>query len=231
MNGHHRKSSAVKEEEKIDLKTIQVCNDLMETKIKTTQLSVERETEYRHAIQEYNSIHRLFQESCKPSSNNIKKVSLDFHTKGVASVFLNDYVDDNHQHQQQTSPSSPSISITTPMSPFLLSQTSQLCYHVHLMTLVESIVPKIHEDYRQVVNWIHEYWEELDRETQQFKQKIIHSMNEQKQQRHRHKIQGIQIQQNYQKEKILILKDRISTLQQLMVEERLLEDLDIGEDE
>jgi hypothetical protein len=99
------------------------------------------------------------------------------------------------------------------------------------MTLVESIVPKIHEDYRQVVNWIHEYWEELDRETQQFKQKIIHSMNEQKQQRHRHKIQGIQIQQNYQKEKILILKDRISTLQQLMVEERLLEDLDIGEDE
>ena len=207
----------------------------METKIKTTQLSVEHETEYRHVIQEYNSIHTLFQESCKPASSNIKNASLDLHTKGVASVFMDDDDDDNpNAKQQQEQPSSPlsSISTTTTasMSPFLLSQMSQLCYHVHLMTLLESIVPKIHEDYRQVVNWIHEYWEELDQETLGLKQKIKYTINQQKQQRHRHIIQDVQLQQNYQKEKILVLKDRISTLQQLLVEERLLDDIDIGED-
>lgn len=58
------------------------------------------------------------------------------------------------------------------LSPFLFGKLCQLCYYVHLMTRIELFATTIHEDYRDVVNWMHQTWEETERVSKEVQTKI-----------------------------------------------------------
>jgi hypothetical protein len=109
----------------------------------SAKLRAEQQTESRKVIKNYELAHEEWQVRTKPPKKNAIDATL--HQLEISQVFFKE--------------------IEKSRSPFLVSQLSQLCYHMHLMILLETAVQKtIHEDYRSIVNWIHESWEDMDKE-------------------------------------------------------------------
>jgi hypothetical protein len=130
--------------DEIDVYIVKLCNELIAEQTSSAKLRAEQQTESRKVVKYYRLAHEEWQVRSKPPKKNATNTTL--HQTEVSQVFFKE--------------------IEKSRSPFLVSQLSQLCYHMHLMILLETAVQKtIHEDYRAIVNWIHESWEDMDVET------------------------------------------------------------------
>jgi hypothetical protein len=163
----------------LDEKIIKACNDLIAEQRNSAKLSAQQQTEQRMLSKTYQQVRKTWEDQMKPKKNTIDTT---IHKDHVSKVF-----------EGET------------LSPFLLSRLSQLCYHVHLMTRMETTVHCIHDDYRVIVNWIHESWEEMENESNGMKEETAKVEKEIKELQEEQVLQIKELQEKYKEERQEIL--------------------------
>jgi hypothetical protein len=178
----------------VDNSIIQGCNDLIAEQTYSAKLRAEQQTELRKVLQVYQNTHGKWQEQLKPSKGGSSKTKEE---KEITALC--------EEQVSQAFSSDPERNIK--MSPYLLGQLSQLCYHIHLMTRLEGCAAHtIHEDYRVIVNWIHESWEEMETESRGMKDEVETVQLEIKtlRRQQRERIRALQEQHEEEKRKLTI---------------------------
>ena len=183
----------------IDEKIVHSCNELIQVRTESARLRAQQQTEYRKALQLYQQKQKQWQDSSKAPSNTKKTSSqqhdISIHQAEVLAVFTEDEEKDS-------------------LPPFLVTQLSNLCYHVHKMALLETFAQTtVHEEYRtKSIWWIHEYWEELEKETNQINDEKEKAMSELSKIKQQHKSKLAQLQRSYQQKKKDILESYLGLM-------------------
>jgi hypothetical protein len=168
----------------LDEQIIKACNDLIAAQRNSAKFQAEQQTEIRMISKTYQQVRKKWEGQMKPKKNKL----------------------DTLRHQEHVSKAFEGESL----SPFLLSRLTQLCYHVHHMTRMEASVPSIHEDYRVIVNWIHESWEEMEQENNGMKEEITKVKRETKELREKQAVQIKELIEKHKKERQELL-DKLRT--------------------
>ena len=140
----------------MDERIVNACNELIQLQANGAKQRATRDNELREVIRCLDQVTKQWDEKIKP-----QKIMDHRYSQAVLSVFGEGNENDDDGNQDRKS-----------MSPFLVQRLSQLCYHIHLMTTIEEMVKRIHQDNVVVINWLHERWESMERESNEMKGKI-----------------------------------------------------------
>jgi hypothetical protein len=180
-------SSALEILQAIDLKILRACNELMQARTESAKQRAQQSTELVKVQRDWEQTHRIWQQRLKPpnkkkAGSNSSSSSQELYHEAVGGAFRSSSRSTKRNDAQQESNNNDIVveeqyekeeeEEQPAMSPFLQARLASLCQLIHLMTLGEAHLPKIHNDSRAVVNWLHEEWERMEREAEGMKQQI-----------------------------------------------------------
>lgn len=209
-----KRTSIVLSTQQLDDKIVKACNELILTQTSTTKKQVEYQTEYKRMVQKYSELQYVWNNKVK--SKKKLSDSMSYHQSAVKKVFSSSSSsssDTRKTGRGGNDNESDGNGNNDTLSPFLVQQLTMLCYHVHLMTRLETSVQMVHEDYRVIVNWFHETIEKEDNDTKSFERQLEMNKIQKERVNEVHSLKMIQLQLYIENSRLQMIRERLRLLQ------------------